>query len=181
MKKATATLGEYLFYVATQEETPDNNEWSINKNYLDILLFCLNEKRGDIVNFYTIKTIENIAILTNVSKKYFASQKDFTEKILNVYNTTNNVELKCSAISTVSNLIRHEPSLINLFIEKCPILNDEKIILKENENIQLCLINCLLFSFVMDIKNIFLASKCDIFIGALLKVLEKCNNIIKLK
>ena len=181
MKKATATLGEYLFYVATQEETPDNNEWSINKNYLDILLFCLNEKRGDIVNFYTIKTIENIAILTNVSKKYFASQKDFTEKILNVYNTTNNVELKCSAISTVSHLIRHEPSLINLFIEKCPILNDEKIILKENENIQLCLINCLLFSFVMDINNIFLASKCDIFIGALLKVLEKCNNIIKIK
>ncbi len=181
MKKATATLGEYLFYVATQEETPDNNEWSINKNYLDILLFCLNEKRGDIVNFYTIKTIENIAILTNVSKKYFASNKDFTEKILNIYNTTSNVELKCSAISTVSHLIRHEPSLINLFIEKCPILNDEKIILKENENIQLCLINCLLFSFVMDHKNIFLASKCDILFGALLKVLEKCNNIIKIK
>ena len=39
MKKATATLGEYLFYVATQEETPDNNEWSISNIYLDTLLF----------------------------------------------------------------------------------------------------------------------------------------------
>ena len=181
MKKATATLGEYLFYVATQEETPDNSEWSISKNYLDILLYCLNEKRGDIVNFYTIKTIENIAILTNVSKKYFASNKDFTSKILDVYNSTSNVELKYSAVSTVSHLIRHQPSLINTFLEKCPILNDENIILKENENIQLCLINCLLFSFVRDVKNLFLVEKCDIFIGTILKVLEKCNNIIKIK
>ncbi len=181
MKKATATLGEYLFYVATQEETPDNNEWSISKNYLDILLYCLNEKRGDIVNFYTIKTIENIAILTNVSKKYFASNPDFVIKILDVYNNTNNVELKCSAVSTVSHLIRHQPSLINNFLEKCNILNDDKVILKENENIQLCLINCLLFSFVKDVKNVFLANKCELFIGTILKVSEKCNNIIKIK
>ena len=34
IKKSTATLGEYLFYVGTQEEASDNNEWKINKIYL---------------------------------------------------------------------------------------------------------------------------------------------------
>ena len=49
IKKATATMGEYLFYVGTQEEAPDNNgEWKINKKYLDTLLYCLDKKRNDI-------------------------------------------------------------------------------------------------------------------------------------
>ena len=32
IKKASATMGEYLFYVATQEETPENKEWTVQKN-----------------------------------------------------------------------------------------------------------------------------------------------------
>ena len=33
IKKASATMGEYLFYVATQEETPENREWAIKNQY----------------------------------------------------------------------------------------------------------------------------------------------------
>ena len=80
IKKATATLGEYLFYVGTQEEAPDNNEWRINKKYLDILLYCLDKNRNEIVKFYAIKTIENLCILTNVSKNYFA-KKNILKKL----------------------------------------------------------------------------------------------------
>jgi len=116
IKKASATMGEYLFYVATQEETPENKEWSIKKKYLDILLYCLEKPRNEVVKFYTIKTIENICILTKVSKRYFASSEDYTLSILNVYLNTDNPELKLSAISTVSHLIRHDSSLIKVFI-----------------------------------------------------------------
>ena len=41
INKATATLGEYLFYVGTQEEAPDNSEWKISKKYLEILFIIL--------------------------------------------------------------------------------------------------------------------------------------------
>jgi hypothetical protein len=118
MKKASATLGEYLFYVGTQEETPENKEWKISNDYLKILLFCLEENRNEIVKFYTIKTIENICILTTVCKKYFASDDKFINKIIDIYLNSSNNELRFSAISTISHLIRHSSSLISKFLNK---------------------------------------------------------------
>ena len=180
MKKASATLGEYLFYVGTQEETPDSQEWHINKEYLDLLLFCLDSTRNEIVKFYTIKTIENITILTNVSKNYFASNNNFCFKILETYLNSSNNELKLSAISTISHLIRRNPTLINLFLNKCNILKNINLFLKEPENIQQCLINCLLYSLVgKEFKEII--PNCDLFIEAILKRFDKVNNVIKLK
>ena len=75
-----------------------------------------------IVKFYTIKTIENICILTKVSKSYFASNENYLVLILDVYLTTSNQELKLSAISTVSQLLRHNSSLLKIFLEIQPYI-----------------------------------------------------------
>ena len=182
IKKATATMGEYLFYVATQEETPENKEWNINKKYLGLLLYCLDSPRSEIVKFYTIKTIENICILTKVSKEYFASNSDYLIKILKIYLNSNNPELKLSAISTVSHLLRHNPSLLSTFLEICPLLKVRKIFIKESDGIKQCLINCLLNPLVEDIINLkSIIFQCDLFIQILVSTLEKCNNVIKVK
>jgi hypothetical protein len=180
--KATATLGEYLFYVGTQEEAPDNNEWKISKKYLDILLYCLDKNRNDIVKFYAIKTIENLCILTNVSKNYFAKNDDFFNKILQIYNSTNNTELKYSAISTISHILRHNSSFIQSFFSKCPILTNRNILLGENDNIKQCLINCLLFPISLDGKIVpYILSQENKLIEILLMLLDKGNNVIKVK
>ena len=180
--KATATLGEYLFYVGTQEEAPDNNEWRINKKYLEILLYCLDKNRNDVVKFYAIKTIENLCILTNVSKNYFAKNDDFFNKIFLVYNSTNNQELKYSAISTISHILRHNPNFIKQFLSKCPILTNRNILLGENDNIKQCLINCLLFTISLDGKIIqTLIAPESKLIEILLILLDKSNNVLKIK
>ena len=182
IKKASATMGEYLFYVATQEETPENKDWSINKKYLNILLYCLEPPRSEIVKFYTIKTIENICILTKVSKTYFASNDDYLTRILNIYLTSNNQELKLSAISTVSQLLRHNSSLFKIFLEKCPILTDKNIFLKESDSIKQYLINCLLNSLVENMINLtYIMPNCDLLIQVMVSYLEKSNNVIKVK
>ena len=182
IKKASATMGEYLFYVATQEETPENKEWSINKKYLNTLLYCLDSPRSEIVKFYTIKTIENICILTKVSKTYFASNEDYLNCILNIYLTSNNPELKLSSISTISQLLRHNSSMFKTFLEKCPILTDKNIFLKESDSIKQYLINCLLNSLVENMINLnYIMSQSDLLIQILVSSLEKCNNIIKVK
>ena len=182
IKKASATMGEYLFYVATQEETPENKEWNIKKKYLDILLYCLDKPRNEIVKFYTIKTIENICILTKVSKDYFASSEDYILKILNVYLSTNNPELKLSAISTVSQLLRHNHSLIKPFLENFPILTDKNIFLKEADGVKQCLINCLLYAIVGDSRSLqYILPKNELLTQLLLSFSEKCNNVIKVK
>ncbi len=182
IKKASATMGEYLFYVATQEETPENKEWNINKKYLNTLLYCLDSPRSEIVKFYTIKTIENICILTKVSKTYFASSDDYLILILNIYLKTSNQELKLSAISTISQLLRHNPSMLKIFLEKCPILTDKNIFLKEPDSIKQYLINCLLNSLVENIINLnYIMPQCDLLIQTLVSSLEKSNNVIKVK
>ena len=182
IKKASATMGEYLFYVATQEETPENKEWNINKKYLNTLLYCLEPPRSEIVKFYTIKTIENICILTKVSKTYFASNDDYLSRILNIYLTSTNPELKLSAISTISQLLRHNSSMLKIFLEKCPILTDKNIFIKEPDSIKQYLINCLLNSLVENMTNLqYIMPNCDLLIQILVSHLEKSNNIIKVK
>ena len=182
IKKATATLGEYLFYVGTQEEAPDNTEWTINKKYLDILLYCLDKKRDEVVKFYAVKTIENLCILTNVSKNYFAKNEDFFNKILLIYTSNNNSELKYSAISTISHILRHNSNFLQIFLSKIPLLTNRNILLGENDNIKQCLINCLLFSINNDGKNIpFLLNQENKLIEILLILLDKSNNVLKVK
>ena len=182
INKATATLGEYLFYVGTQEEAPDNSEWKISKKYLEILLYCLDKNRSDVVKFYAVKTIENLCILTNVSKNYFAKNDDFFNKILQIYNNSNNTELKYSAISTISHILRHNTSFIQPFFSKCPILTNRNILLGENDNIKQCLINCLLFPISLDGKIIpDILSKENKLIEIFIILLDKGNNVIKIK
>ena len=182
IKKAAATLGEYLFYVGTQEEAPDNNnEWRINKKFLDTLLYCLDKNRNEVVKFYAIKTIENLCILTQVSKIYFA-KNDFFDRILQIYLTTNNSELKYSAISTISHILRHNSSLIQSFFKNYQILTNRNILLGENENIRQCLINCILFSISMDAKMIpYILSQDNKLFEILLILIDKCNNVVKIK
>ena len=182
IKKASATMGEYLFYVATQEETPENKEWSIKKKYLDILLYCLDKPRSEIVKFYTIKTIENICILTKVSKGYFASKEDYMLRIINVFLSSNNSELKLSAISTISYLLKHNSTLIKVFLENFPILTDKNLFLKESDGIKQCLINCLLYSIVDDIKTLQnILCQSEELTQTLVKISEKCNNVVQVK
>jgi len=58
-----ATLGEYLFYAATQvDEDPSGSAWRIDSNCLNYLLHLIrNTEEDEIVRFYACKTIENIA------------------------------------------------------------------------------------------------------------------------
>ena len=128
------------------------------------------------------QTIENICILTKVSKTYFASNEDYLIRILDIYLTSNNPELKLSAISTVSQLLRHNSNMFKTFLEKCPILTDKNILLKESDSIKQYLINCLLNSLVENIINLqYIMPNCDLLIQIIVSSLEKSNNIIKVK
>ena len=82
-RKAIATLGEYLFFVATQVEAEfdqinagQKSSWNVTQESLTALLFALNHIYQK-VKFYSLKTIENICSLTTVAKQYFASNDNF--------------------------------------------------------------------------------------------------------
>ena len=182
VKTATATVGEYLFYVATQEETPENKDWHIDNKYLSTLLYCLDTQRNDPTKFYAVKTIENIAILTEVSKGYFASNDSFILKIIDIFKTTKNKDLKQSAINLCSHLIRHNRTLLQAFLNRVSLFKDTKIFINDNAAIQQSLLNCILFFCVGNAEGLgLLLPQCDNFMEMLVKNLEEFNTVLKHK
>ena len=126
-----------------------------------------------------MKTIENISCKTKVSKTLFASNDDFINKIIDIYNENcENPEIHISALNACSHLIRHENSLLKNFVDKIDTLN--VVLEKETQKNQQFIINCLLFGLVDNEKNIeFL--KIDDFIPECINLLESANSIIKSK
>ena len=184
-QKAIATLGEYLFFVATQVEAEleqinsgQKPNWSISHESLTALLFALNHI-DEKVKFYSLKTIENICSLTTVAKQYFASNDDFINKIIDIINSNcKNQEIRTSAINTVSHIIRHEPSLMKIFIEKMDTIG--VVIENESQRNQQYIINCLLFGIERDKKNIEYII-IDELMPVLINLLDNSNNVIKAK
>ena len=182
-RKAMATLGEYLFFVSTQVEVELDNlkkgqkpNWSISQESLKALLFALNHI-DEKVRFYSLKAIENICTLTTVSKNYFASNEDFITKIVGIINyPCQNPEIRTSAINTVSHIIRLNPSLMKVFIDK---MDDINVVLEnETPKNQQYIINCLLFGIEKDKKNIKNISKVKLM-PVLIYLLDNSNNVIK--
>ena len=117
-----------------------------------------------------------------MSKNYFAKNEDFFNKILLIYTSNNNSELKYSAISTVSHILRHNSNFIKNLFNKIPLLTNRNILLGESDNIKQCLINCLLFSINNNNENIlFILNQENKLFEILLILLDKSNNVIKVK
>jgi len=116
-RRAIATLGEYIFFVATQAEGEEENGiWFVSESSLNALLYAL-ESKDETMKFYSLKSIENIAALTSVAEIYFAKES-FLMLIMDVFLLNKNVDLRISAIFTVSHLIRLNSSLFEKFNKK---------------------------------------------------------------
>ena len=63
-RKAMASLGELLFYAATQldDESQEGGgaSWEIPDSAIQVLIICLGNGEDVIVRFYACKTLENI-------------------------------------------------------------------------------------------------------------------------
>jgi hypothetical protein len=182
-KKATATLGEYLFFVTTQAEGEEETSiyWKISDESLSSLLYAIDLNRDDIVKFYAVKSIENITALTGIAKIYFAKNEQFLNKMLDIFKFSKNSELRISAIYTVSHLIRLEPKLIKNFLDKKSLNEIKKNLEEEIPKIQQAIINCILFGTYYD-NTVLISSDSFInFCCFLIQTLEYSNFIIKMK
>ncbi len=179
-RKATATIGEYLFFVATQAEGEEEStiSWTIGDESINTLLYAVDASRDDIVRFYATKAIENITALTMISKNYFAKNDKFISKLIDSYNYTKHNELKSSIIYAISHLIRLQPRLYRTFVEKKGLMEIKKNLEEETSKNQQAIINCILFGAKQD--NYFLL-KNDNFVAFttfLMNLLESGVNVV---
>lgn len=144
-KRAIATLGEYLFFVATQAEGEEVvSNWVVSEDSLGTLLWALDPNRDEVIKFYAVKSIENISALTSVAEMYFANS-NFISAVIEIYLISKLHELRISAIYTVSHLIRLNPKLFEVLISKISFKVFLAKFINEVPKIQQAMINCLIF------------------------------------
>lgn len=183
-KKATATLGEYLFFVTTQAEgEEESSNWRISNESLSSLIYAIDMNRDDTVKFYAVKSIENITALTQIARVYFTSDDIFLSKLLEVYNKSKNSELRLSAIYSISHLIRLEPVLFKNLLEKKSLIEFKKLLEEDQPKFQQALLNCFILGVIADNQGMFVTKNefFPKFISFLINLLENSSPIIKMK
>ena len=184
-KKATATLGEYLFFVTTQAEGEEegSSNWRISDESLSSLLYSIDLIRDDTIKFYAVKAIENITALTQIARVYFTCSDIFMAKLLDLFNKSKNQELRLSAIYTISHLIRLEPALFKNLLEKKTLIEFKRSLEEEQPKYQQAILNCFILGVIGENQGVFVTKNefFPKFISFLTVLLEQGTPIVKMK
>mmetsp|Transcript_37117 Transcript_37117/g.82576 ORF Transcript_37117/g.82576 Transcript_37117/m.82576 type:complete len:1288 (+) Transcript_37117:271-4134(+) len=127
-RRVMATLGELLFYIATQQQDNQgtagaataqevSDAWSITSSTISAVTRLLKVQEDEIAQHYAVKTIENICSQGGDWAAKFSNQ-DVAFNLVQIYNTTKNENLKATAASTLARLLRHSPALVAFVIDK---------------------------------------------------------------
>ena len=110
-RKAVASLGELLFYAATQlDDEQADPVWEIPEEAVETLTRCLIDREDEVVRFYACKTVENITAQSITAGCSFATLKVAT-LLLNIYHTQSNEVFKISAAVSISHICKLNTTL----------------------------------------------------------------------
>ena len=159
-RKAMAALGEYLFYAATQMDENNGNDWEIaNAVYANVIRIS-KISDDDIFKFYACKTIENICAQSKKAGCKFANP-EVAQNLINIFTTSKSECLRGSAIVGLSHVLRLNPSLISLIIDKLSL----KIILQklseDQQRTQQALLTIILLACSNNVPKFILALSED--------------------
>ncbi|KAK9809997.1 hypothetical protein WJX72_003108 [[Myrmecia] bisecta] len=116
-RRVMASLGELLFYVATQQQDSGAESlWQVPPSTITLVTRLLKSGEDEIAQHYAIKTIENIASQGGAWAARFASQ-DVIYNLVQIYHGKSEA-LKPTAASTLSRLLRHNPALLSYVVDK---------------------------------------------------------------
>ncbi|GLI65982.1 hypothetical protein VaNZ11_009669 [Volvox africanus] len=130
-RRVIATLGELLFYIATQQQ--DNAAagangsaapadpavvWGISGNTYAQVIRLLKDKDDEVAAHYAVKTVENICSQGGEWAARFATQDVVLSLVQLINNTGKGEQLRATAASTLARLLRHSPVLVAHTVDK---------------------------------------------------------------
>ena len=127
-RRAMATLGELLFYIATQQheaglKAPADGAggppgaWQIPPATVGTVTRMLRQGEDEIAQHYAVKTIENIASHGGDWAHKFSSQET-VGSLVAIMSGAKSEQLRGTAASTLSRAARHSPAVLNLVLDK---------------------------------------------------------------
>jgi serine/threonine-protein kinase ULK4 len=106
-RKAIASLGEYLFYAATQlDDEHADPVWSIEDDAISTIVRCLKSVEDPVVRLYACKTLENITAQSNSAGHKFATLET-VKNLMDIFLNQDNTDLfKTSAAVALSHIVK---------------------------------------------------------------------------
>ena len=176
-RKATAALGEYLFYAATQMDE-SQNEWEIPTTIFALVMRTCKSAEDEAVRFYACKTIENISAQSQRAGCRF-STNDVMTTMISTYSTSKHESFRCSVSVVLSHIIRLNTSLIQSFLDKFPMKQISSSIGDEQPRIQQSFLTILLYIFMNDQRASTLISDDRNLLSNLIKALESSAIVVR--
>lgn len=124
-RRATATLGELLFYIATQQQ--DLNEdgmggqggaaWQVPSSVLGQFVRMLRAGEDEVQQHYAVKALENISTQPGDWGSRFASAEVLLS-LVQIYHASKQDYLRSTALSTVARILKRVPALVSQVVDK---------------------------------------------------------------
>ena len=145
-RKAVASLGEFLFYAATQlDDEQADQVWEIPQIAIMQLIKCLASNEDEVVRFYACKTIENITAQSIQAGCAFATLETAT-LLLSIYHSTSNEPFKISAAVSISHICKLNTTLFPTIFESLTCKQFSQAILDGPPRIQQAFITMLIIA-----------------------------------
>lgn len=123
-RRVMATLGELLFYIATQQQDSGSasvqdtsSAWGITPATVAAVVRLLKPGEDEVCQHYAVKTIENICSQGGEWASKFAVQ-DTLVGLMGIYSSTKTENVKATAASTLSRLLRSSPGMLSGVLER---------------------------------------------------------------
>eukprot|EP00741_Cyanophora_paradoxa_P004814 tig00000829_g4671.t1 len=184
-RRAMATLGELLFYIATQQAQdstpPSGSQWAVPQATVTLVVRCLKAGEDETVQHYACKTLENIAAQSLQYSQKFASPESLGH-LLNLFMTSKNDQLKQTAISALARLVRQIPALINLLLDKAGFKFLLFGLADSNPKVQQAAVNLLNYSLLdLNVRGQAALSEDKTLLPIVMKLLEHSHPVLRAK
>lgn len=142
-RRIMATLGELLFYVATQQQdTSQTSQWHVSATTITQVGRLLKPGEDEVAQHYAVKTIENIGSQVGEWAKRFASS-EVVSYLVTIWQGSKNDNVRSTAASTLSRLMRHSPNLLGSTLEKYSLKPVIQGLMDDNAKVQAAAVNML--------------------------------------
>ena len=180
-RRSASTLGEYMFFVATQAESDNSEEiWRLEDKTIDAVLSVIETSADEIQIFYFIKTIENIVSVTEIAKNKIAVDRT-VKAICPIFLSSKNAELVNSCSFVLAHLIKLNPALLETLLQVIPLARIQSLIKDEGTRVKQNLVNCLLLGCKANLKSLLNSEDKEQLALFLIEVLKSSSQTVSIK
>eukprot|EP01116_Phalansterium_solitarium_P006147 TRINITY_DN18452_c0_g1_i1.p1 TRINITY_DN18452_c0_g1~~TRINITY_DN18452_c0_g1_i1.p1 ORF type:complete len:1283 (+),score=487.38 TRINITY_DN18452_c0_g1_i1:196-4044(+) len=179
-RAALACLGEFLFYISTQESQEPNEEWTIPSSTVTLSVRCLAAEDEQLQQ-YVAQTIDNVSSASSTYGKLFCTLPIATQ-MLDVFNASKNTMLRVTIASALSRIGRQNVTIIHQIVEKSEPAALLEHVQDGNPRVQqafLNLVNLCLLDSPPKIQDAIADDK--MLLPALKSVLEHQSSVVRAK